>query len=676
MSKQSQTRGALLVHILMLLLVAMVVTWSMWQAPALLAGHSARKDLARLVEFDSAIRGGDFFPSWSSDLYAGYGSPIFQFYSPLAYYLTEIPVLMGFDYATALKVTWVLTLFASGLAMYYLGSTSLSRWAACLGGVFYMAAPYRFVDMFIRHALAEHCAFIWLPLIVGGTARFATKPGPMGFVVGAVAIAALILTHNVMALIGLPVCLAAALAFALSDSKSALTRVGSRLGRETKARINPTKGRRRSNRSLQFSPVAPAESRSNHHRTDDGRPNLVMVSFIRTGTVALVGIGLAAFFWWPAISGRALTYAERSLTGGYYDFHRHFVQGWQFFDTHWNFGISGGDTGKEIPLQFGLPHLLAAIGALVMVLAGWQGKGEAGRMRLVWSAVGLCVMAIGTFMCCRWSQPLWQWASLLKYVQFPWRFLSLVVFGSAMCATALGDRIEDITWHSQEERSPPHTRSPQRLLTHKGPVAIAFLIAGIMAAYFPYYSQAFFFTGDARTRSVVRVAAPEVHAMQSSGVLIPFGLSMSGTQLRAMNERATSGDDFLPRDVKEKPSHPPTEIVQAKGGRVIEVARLHQNYYRSRVEMSAAGKAELLQFWFPGWQATVDGIPAKTAPSGPQAIVSCDLPVGDHVVEFVYRNHPQRGIGTVVSLVSAAIGACAVAFLRQRRYRGQPVGIR
>jgi hypothetical protein len=202
----------------------------------------------------------------------------------------------------------------------------------------------------------------------------------------------------------------------------------------------------------------------------------------------------------------------------------------------------------------------------------------------------------------------------------------------------------------KKQRSSLHKGSTRRLLTPKGPVAVALLIAGIMAVYFPYYSQAFFFTGDARTRSVVRVTAAEVHAMQSTGVLIPFGLSMSSTQLRVMNERATSGDDFLPRDIKEKPSQPPTEMVQAKGGRVIEAARLHQNYYRSQVEMLAAGKAELLQFWFPGWQASVDGTPVKTGPSGSQAIVSCNLPAGDHVVEFIYRDPPHRNVGIVFRL--------------------------
>src|SRR5262245_17109039 len=90
----SPARWILFLHIVLLLLVAVVVTWSMWQAPALVAGHSARKDLARLVEFDTAIRAADFFPAWSPDLYAGYGSPIFQFYAPLAYYATEVPVLM------------------------------------------------------------------------------------------------------------------------------------------------------------------------------------------------------------------------------------------------------------------------------------------------------------------------------------------------------------------------------------------------------------------------------------------------------------------------------------------------------------------------------------------------------------------------------------------------------
>jgi hypothetical protein len=185
-----------------------------------------------------------------------------------------------------------------------------------------------------------------------------------------------------------------------------------------------------------------------------------------------------------------------------------------------------------------------------------------------------------------------------------------------------------------------------------------------MAAYFPYYSQARFFVGDSRARSLVRVSAAEMEGLQSAGFLIPFGLSTTTAELREMHERATSSDDFLPRDVKEKPTQPPTEMVDAEMGRVVESARLHHNHYRARLQMSAPGKAQLLQFWFPGWQATVDGLPSETAPTGPQAIVSCDVPAGDHVVEFGYRGLPQRRIGVIVSILFAALGACALWFLR------------
>ena len=89
--------------------------------------------------------------------------------------------------------------------------------------------------------------------------------------------------------------------------------------------------------------------------------------------------------------------------------------------------------------------------------------------------------------------------------------------------------------------------------------------------------------------------------------------------------------------------------------------------------MSELGKVDLQQFWFPGWQATVDRLPVKTAPSGPQTVVSCDVPAGEHIVEFSYSSLPQRRTGVMISIVSAAIGACILGFLRQHRYKGTPV---
>jgi hypothetical protein len=599
--KKPETRRTVALHALILFVVALAVTASMW-SPTILWGHSTRIDLARFVEFDAALGAGDFFPTWSPDLYSGYGSPIFQFYPTLAYYAAEVPVMMGFSFASAFKITWLLGLFASGLAMYRLSATDFSRWAACLGAIFYMVAPYRLVDMFIRHALAEHLAFIWLPLIVWGTEEFVSNLRRRGVVVGALATAALILTHNIMALIGLPLCIAAGWMFALAK-RGALS---------AKAlRSEPALWR-----TLGAAAVVPA-----------------------------LGFGLTAFFWWPAMSALALVQAEPSLTSGDFDFHRHFIRAWQFLDLHWNFGISGDDPEIPMPLQIGLPHLLAAFGALTMVVGPWRGEGAAGKRRATWSIVGVCMIAIGVFMCSRLSQSLWGSLPLVKYVQFPWRFLALVVFGSAICATALTDRVAAIgkRW------------------------AIMTSLVGavvIIAAYFPYYSQARFLVGDNRTNSVVMASADEVRALKSAGVMNPIGF-LTPAQLRAEKDRGTSSDDFLPRDVKEKPTQPPTQMVQTEGGSVIDSRLIGQNHYRGHVQMPAAGKVELSQFWFPGWQATVDGLPARTGPAGSNAIVSCDVPAGEHVIEFAYRSLPQRRIGIIISILSATMGACILWFLRR-----------
>jgi hypothetical protein len=591
-------------HIVLLFLVALAVTARIWR-PTILYGHSTRIDLARFVEFHTALHAGDFFPAWSPDFYSGYGSPIFQFYPSLVYYATEVPVMMGFDFPTAFKIILLFGLFASGLAMYRLAVTDFSGWVACLGAIFYMVAPYRLVDMFIRHALAEHFAFVWLPLIVWGTERFVAKSSPLGLVSGALATAALILTHNVMALIALPVCIAAGWVFAWHK------------------------------RGILSAEVRQSQSG-------------LWQTFGAAIAVPALGIGLTAFFWWPAMSGLAFVKAEPSLTSGYFDFHHHFVQAWQFLDLHWNLGgVSAEDAHTKMPLQIGLPHFLAAFGALAMVVGPWQGEGDAGKRRARWAIVGICVMAIGVLMCSRVSQPLWESLPLVKYVQFPWRFLALVVFGSAICATALTDRLAAVGKHW---------------------AIIASLVGAvvIMAAYFPYYSQARFFVWDNSANSLTIASATEVKALQSAGAMTPIG-SLTPGEIRAQHDSGTSGDDFLPGNVRETPTQPPTQMVQAEGGRVVDSVQLHQNHYRSRVQMSASGKVELSQFWFPGWQAIVDGLPARTGPAGPSAIVSCDVPAGEHAVEFTYRSLPQRTTGIIISVLSAVAAICAFAVLRHRR---------
>jgi hypothetical protein len=573
-----------LLHWLVILLAAVIATRGMWE-PALLAGHSAWFDLTRMVEFDAAMRAGDYFPVWSPDFYFGHGSPLFQFYSPLCYYLAEIPALAGLHYSTALKVAQCFALFASGMAMYRLASTYLSGWAACLGGVLYMVAPYRLVDMYVRHAFAEHCAFIWLPLIVWGTERFISTRSRAGLATGLLATACLVLTHNVMALIGLPVCVIGG--WVLSA------------------------------------------------------PKRWPASFALAGCPALLGVGISAFFWWPAITGRPFTRAEESLTGGYFDFHRHFVNVWSFIDVTWGFGESGKTAGGKMSLQIGLPHLIAGIAALAWLFGRWGSAGEQRAQRKRWGIMAVGALFGAVILCSRLSQPLWEALPMLKYAQFPWRFLGLVVFGAAMCGALVADQIA--------------TLSPRSEL-------IVFLVGllAVMGAYFPYYSQARFVVADARIKSVLSVTPAQMDALDAAGALIPIGLAITTADLRAAGERATSSDDFLPRGVAQKPAHPPAQPIVARSGEIRKLTRPGINHYEAEVGMTAPGEVELEQFWFPGWVALVDGRDAKVFPSGPRAVTACQVPAGDHRVEFRYTGMPQRRDGFVISAVSGVLAALSI----------------
>ena len=46
-------------------------------------GHDWIFELVRSAQYTQAVRAGQWPPTWASELYAGYGSPIFLFYAPL-----------------------------------------------------------------------------------------------------------------------------------------------------------------------------------------------------------------------------------------------------------------------------------------------------------------------------------------------------------------------------------------------------------------------------------------------------------------------------------------------------------------------------------------------------------------------------------------------------------------
>ncbi len=148
--------------------------------------------IIRLAAFHQALRSGQFPVRFLFSLNHGYGYPVLNFLYPLPFYLGEVVHLLGFGFIDSIKI-----LFA---ASFVFGALFMYLFAGPVAAIVYTYFPYRLFDVYKRGSLGEAVTFIFIPLIF----YFIDKKKT---IFAALATAALITSHNVIALIFLPVIL-------------------------------------------------------------------------------------------------------------------------------------------------------------------------------------------------------------------------------------------------------------------------------------------------------------------------------------------------------------------------------------------------------------------------------------------------------------------------------------
>jgi hypothetical protein len=165
---QRQSRSPLRHPALVLLAAAALLL-----APSLLLGtlpsHSSMHNLTWAAQFSEQFRASIVYPRWLSDSFNGLGAPTFYFYSPIAFWvdaLLTVATFNAFSVSYRLSLSWLLMLWASGIAMHaWLKTEAASPRVALYGALAYMAAPYHLLDHYYRGAYAEFAAYVVLPLI-------------------------------------------------------------------------------------------------------------------------------------------------------------------------------------------------------------------------------------------------------------------------------------------------------------------------------------------------------------------------------------------------------------------------------------------------------------------------------------------------------------------------------
>jgi len=539
-----------LIIILGIILVSFF-SWRYMLKPGFFSMHDDMQFM-RLYELDKCFADGQIPCRWVPDLGYGYGYPLFNYYSPLPYYLGElVHLVLGVSFISTTKILFALGFVLSGIFMYFLAREFWGKIGGFLAAIFYIYAPYHAVDVYVRGAMAEHWALVWFPLIFLAIYKLISDGRLKWLVLLAVSYGCLLLSHNIMSML-----------FSVAAFTWGVVWL------------------------IKFK--APKKIFS-----------LALGVFW--------GVCIASFFLLPALLEKKFVHTETMLMG-YFNFLAHYVTIKQLFlKTDWGWGASVYGPDDGMPFMIGILHWAISLISLFLAIIFWRKKENLGRL---W-ALGLAVVFLfGTaFMAHERSTPIWLGIKILEYLQFPWRFLGLVIFFASFAAGSI-------------------------VLFFKSR-ALKLLMAGALIVAL-IFSVRFYFQ-------------PETHY----NITDEDRLTGKDWQLALTNAIF----DYLPvyatyPPAEEAPKEP--QVLEGKG--VIENLQKGTDWQKFEAEVSSQEAVIRLSLYdFPGWQVKVDGQKVDINHDNFLGLISVSIPSGNHQVEAKLSDTPVRKIGNSLSLVSLGV---------------------
>jgi len=333
--------------------------------PGLPVTHDGQDHVARIANFYQNLQEGNVIPRWAASLNWGYGHPILMFLYPLPSYSASLFHFLGFSFVDSVKIVFGLSFILSGLTMFLWLRSLFPSTVAVIGSLLYTFVPYRFVDLYVRGAIGEHVAFIFPPLVLYFLYKLSKKYSYWYLVGGAFSVGGLILAHNAISLMFLPIIVLYVIYLAW------------KIGWQKKF-------------------------------------------ILYASLIIVLGFGLAAFFWAPAFfEGK---YTLRDIVTGPEALSR-FLPFSDFIYGPWSYGGTG-----QFTAQIGILHWVLILFSIPLGIHLFKKKNK----EWIIIFVLLIIFAFTLYLMTASSKPIWQTITTLQKFQFPWRFLSLTVFLSAV----------------------------------------------------------------------------------------------------------------------------------------------------------------------------------------------------------------------------------------------------
>lgn len=339
------------------------------------------QQIARIFLMKESIFSGQFPVRWVNHLGFGYGYPLFIFYPPFIYYLGVLFNLLGFSLIESVKILILLSFTLSICSMYLLLSRFYSRQVSIICASVYVLVPYRALDVYVRGALAEAFAFVFLPVILLYSYDILIKPTYKNLILVALGFAALILTHTLTAISFIVILFAWILLILIKIKK-----------------IN-------------------------------GLAKLFIA--------LCLGAGISAFSSIPSLLEKKYTLVDDILLTELADYRIHFVYIRQLWESMWGYGGSLPELNDGISFEIGKTVILLLFTLIILVVFKFLRK-----KKISFSEIIPLLIIIPIVMTTKYSKLIWIIFPPLAFIQFPWRFLTYVALFSPFVFASIVSQIE------------------------------------------------------------------------------------------------------------------------------------------------------------------------------------------------------------------------------------------
>jgi hypothetical protein len=311
-----------------------------------------------------------------------------------------------------------------------------------------------------------------------------------------------------------------------------------------------------------------------------------------------LAFGLAAFFILPAFFEKGLVQTD-ALTRAELDFRAQFVKVSQLFiDRSWNYSGSQPQSSNTISYQIGWPQWWLVVLSLFAIIISKK------RKNVLLFVLLLSMFVLGVFMTHNKSAPVWELVKILAYVQFPWRFLSIVIFSSSL----LGGYFVS-------------------MFKEKWLIAVSVIIISLAVLL----NWKFF--------------KPEHFYYNLTDKELLSGQNFIDQQKGALL-------DYLPKTALEPKELAPSLPLIISGDAKISNFINDSNHWSFDVGVANEATVDVPVFDFPNWTTQIDEKVVPLSASFPTGRIELKVQNGYHHLSGEFRNTPVRTISNLLSLIS------------------------